>query len=59
MVGVLRPGTIAEYGRSWMRVGSVDRTNLALLADATDSDSSKDAGSYDGSLPLYVLSIAP
>ena len=40
-----------------MRVASVDRTYLALLADATDSDSSKDAGSYDGSLPLYVLSI--
>ena len=39
-----------------MRVASVDRTNLALLADATDNDSSKDAGSYDGSLPLYVLS---
>ena len=35
----------------------MDVTNLALLADATEADSSKDTGSYDGSLPLYSVSI--
>ena len=57
MVGVLRPAISAVIGRSPMGVASVDVTSLALLTDATDSDSSKDAGAYDGSLPLYVLSI--